>query len=40
MDHSFYKGEEEQTLLWLLQSVEFTSALVYLICRKNYSNIK
>lgn len=40
MDNSFYKREEEQTLFWLLQSVEFTSALVYLVCRRNYSNIK
>jgi hypothetical protein len=40
MDKSFYKREEEQTLFWLLQSVEFTSALVYLVCRRNYSNIK
>lgn len=40
MNNSFYKREEEQTLLWLLQSVEFTSALVYLVCRRNYSNIK
>lgn len=40
MGNLFYENEEHQCLLWLLESSEFTSALVYLICRRNYGNLK
>lgn len=40
MDDLFYESEEHQTLLQLLESFEFTSALVYLVCRRNYVNLK
>lgn len=40
MEDLFYEQEEHQRLLWLLQSLEFTSALVYLVCRKNHLNLK
>lgn len=40
MGNLFYENEEHQCLLWLLENSEFTSALVYLICRRNYGNLK
>jgi hypothetical protein len=36
MGNLFYENEEHQCLFWLLESSEFTSALVYLVCRRNY----
>jgi hypothetical protein len=40
MGNLFYENEEHQCLLWLLKSSEFTSALVYLVCRRNYGDLK
>ena len=40
MDDSFYERKEHQTLLWLLKNSEFTEALVYLVCRRKYQNLK
>lgn len=40
MKDLFYENEEHQCLLWLLESSEFTCALVYLVCRRNYGNLK
>lgn len=40
MGNLFYENEEHQCLLWLLESTEFTSALAYLVCRRNYGNLK
>lgn len=34
-----YKIKEHQILHWLLQSDEFTSSLVYLICGREYENL-
>jgi hypothetical protein len=40
MGDLFYENEEHQCILWLLESSEFTTALVYLVCRRNYGNLK
>jgi hypothetical protein len=40
MGNLFYENREHQCLFWLLESSEFTSALVYLVCRRNYGNLK
>ncbi len=40
MDDLFYEKKEHQTLFWLLNNTEFTEALVYLVCRKEYQNLK
>lgn len=40
MDDLFYGRKENHTLRWLLQSTEFINALVYLVCRREYKNLK
>jgi hypothetical protein len=40
MGNLFYENGEHQCLFWLLESSDFTSALVYLVCRRNYGNLK
>jgi len=40
MNGLIYERKEHQTLHWLLQSTEFISNLVYLVCRREHQNLK